>query len=210
MARPKAFDHDETVLKAAGLFRRQGYEGTSVRHLLDELGLSASSFYAAFGGKYELYMEALAAHAALEREQLRLGLAGPGAFKDKFAALLASLISELTGAGGTSSLTLRAAVEEAGTKPEVLAFLSRYLTELIEMVGGLIAAAAERGELRPRHPPEHVARFLLFGALSLGFVAKVSTDRATLDGYAAMVLDSIPNDPVGPHTPIQTNQLPNA
>lgn len=210
MARPKAFDHDETVLKAAGLFRRQGYEGTSVRYLQGELGLSASSFYAAFGGKYELYMEALAAHAALEREQLRLGLAGPGAFRDKFAALLASLISELTGAGGTSSLTLRAAVEEAGTKPEVLAFLSRYLTELIEMVGGLIAAAAERGELRPRHPPEHVARFLLFGALSLGFVAKVSTDRATLDGYAAMVLDSIPNDDAGPHTPIQPDPLPNA
>ncbi|HNQ99423.1 MAG TPA: TetR/AcrR family transcriptional regulator [Trueperaceae bacterium] len=210
MARPKAFDHDDTVLKAAGLFRRQGYEGTSVRHLLDELGLSASSFYAEFGGKDALYMEALAAHAALEREQLRQGLSGPGTFKAKFAGLLAQLIDELTSVGGTSSLTLRAAVEEAGTKPEVLAFLSRYLTELIEMVGDQIATAAERGELRLRHQPQPVARFLLFGALSLGFVAKVSTDRATLDSYAAMVLDAMPGHATGlPGTPHQT-QPPDA
>lgn len=191
MARPKEFDHAEAVLRAADLFRRQGYEATSVRHLLDELGLSSSSFYAAFGGKEQLFMEALAAHADLERDQLRRALSGGGAFREQFACLLRQLIDELTSPGGTSSLTLRAAVEVAASMPEVLEFLSRYLNDLIEMVAGNIAAATARGDLRPRHEPAHLARFLLFSAFNLGFVAKVSDSRETLEGYAAIALGAI-------------------
>lgn len=191
MARPKEFAHDEAVLKAAALFRRQGYEATSVRHLLDELGISSSSFYAAFGGKDGLFMEALEAHAAAEQDQLRLALVGTRPFREQFAGLLAGLIDELAAAGNSSSLTLTAAIELSGSKPEVLEFLSRYVGRVTDMVAGLIAAAVERGELSPRFPPEHLARFLLFSTFNLGFVAKVSTRRETLEGYAAIALAAL-------------------
>lgn len=201
MARPKEFDHDEAVLKAAALFGRQGYEATSVRHLLDELGISSSSFYAAFGGKEQLFMEALAAHAEIERDQLRLFLTGTGAFRDQFKNLLDALIDELASGGGTSSLTLRAAIELAASKPDVLAFLSRYLSELINMVANLITAATERGDISEAYPPEHLARYLLFSAFNLGFVAKVSSRRDTLEGYAAIALHAL--DDHRPHPVIQ-------
>ncbi len=195
MARPKEFNHDQVVLKAAALFQRQGYEATSVRQLLDELGLSSSSFYAAFGGKEQLLMEALEAHANIERDQLRLALEGPGPFRDKFAGLLAVLIDDLTSTGGLSSLTLSAAVELAGTKPEVLEFLSKYMEELVGMVTDLIVVAARRGELVRGPEPEHLSRFLLFSAFNLGFVAKVTGTRDALDGYAAIALTALDSHP---------------
>lgn len=191
MARPKEFDHRSAVRKAAALFSRQGYEATSVRDLLTELGLSSSSLYGAFGGKEELFMEALAEHAEMEREQLRLALVGAGSFKEKFGGLLAALIDELAATGASSSLTLRAAVELAGTKPAVLAFLSDYLTGLIGMVEGLIWAAIDRGDLTTRTNPEHLARYLLFSAFNLGFVAKVTSRREAMEGYAAIVLTAL-------------------
>lgn len=195
MARPKEFDHQTAVLKAAALFGRQGFEATSVRDLLDELGLSASSFYAAFGGKDGLFMEALAANAESERDHLRLSLVGRGPFRDKYAALLTELIDDLATTGASSSLTLRAAVEMAGSKPEVLGYLSHYLTGLIGMVEGLLWAAAERGDLDPRFNPEHLARFLLFSTFNLGFVAKVNNRREVLEGYAAIVLSALDDTP---------------
>lgn len=200
MARPKEFDHDRAVMQAAALFGRLGYEATSVRQLLDELGLSASSFYAAFGGKEQLFMEVLAAHAKLERHQLLETLAEPGPFPAKYSALLAKLITELTSAGGSSSLTLRAAVELASTKAEVLEFLSGYVEDLIGMVAGLITTAARRREVSSRHAPEHLARFLLFSTLNLGFVAKVTSDPEVLGAYATIVLDALSADPRTPAT----------
>lgn len=57
--RPRAFDRDEKLDLAVRLFWRQGYEGTSIRDLTTELGLAAPSLYSAFGGKQQLFDEAV-------------------------------------------------------------------------------------------------------------------------------------------------------
>lgn len=57
--RPRGFDRDVVLAKAAGVFARDGYEGLSVADLAAELGLNHPSLYAAFGPKAALYREAL-------------------------------------------------------------------------------------------------------------------------------------------------------
>ena len=59
--RPRQFDRDDAVDAAVQLFWRQGYESTSLDQLKQAMGgLSAASFYGAFGSKEKLYREALA------------------------------------------------------------------------------------------------------------------------------------------------------
>ena len=58
--RPRSFDTEEAVKKAAILFWEHGYEGTSVQDLTAEMGITTQSLYAAFGSKSELYRLALA------------------------------------------------------------------------------------------------------------------------------------------------------
>lgn len=57
--RPRSFDRDVALDKAIQLFWRQGYEGTSVRDLTDELGITSPSLYSAFGSKEQLFSEAV-------------------------------------------------------------------------------------------------------------------------------------------------------
>jgi AcrR family transcriptional regulator len=57
--RPRSFDRDAALDRAIRLFWRRGYEGTSVRDLTEELGIGAPSLYRAFGGKQELFAEAV-------------------------------------------------------------------------------------------------------------------------------------------------------
>lgn len=59
MGRPRTFDRDQAVEQALQLFWEQGYESTSLSQLKASIGggISAPSFYAAFGSKEALFQE---------------------------------------------------------------------------------------------------------------------------------------------------------
>jgi TetR/AcrR family transcriptional repressor of nem operon len=59
MARVREFDYGHVVDGALQLFWRGGYEATSLDGLLKVVGLSKSSFYGAFGSKYEMLLASL-------------------------------------------------------------------------------------------------------------------------------------------------------
>ncbi|PPT84740.1 hypothetical protein XarzCFBP7410_05525 [Xanthomonas arboricola pv. zantedeschiae] len=54
-----SFDRDEALEIALRLFWARGYEGTSVADLVRAIGIAPPSLYKAFGGKEQLYREAL-------------------------------------------------------------------------------------------------------------------------------------------------------
>lgn len=60
MGRPRQFDRDAALAKAMHLFWQNGFEATSLSQLKAELGISAPSFYAAFGSKEALFQETVA------------------------------------------------------------------------------------------------------------------------------------------------------
>lgn len=66
MGRPRTFDRDAAVEQALHLFWEQGYESTSLTQLKSAIGggISAPSFYAAFGSKEALYQECTARYLA--------------------------------------------------------------------------------------------------------------------------------------------------
>jgi AcrR family transcriptional regulator len=56
--RPREFDRDEALERAMKLFWAQGYEGTTLSDLQKAMGgITAPSFYAAFGSKEALFRE---------------------------------------------------------------------------------------------------------------------------------------------------------
>ena len=57
MGRPRQFDREAALAKAMHLFWEHGFEATSLHQLKTEIGISAPSFYAAFGSKEALFQE---------------------------------------------------------------------------------------------------------------------------------------------------------
>lgn len=60
MARPRSFDEDEVIAKAAGVFSQLGYNAASVDDLVGATGLQRGSLYKAFGSKRDLFEKILA------------------------------------------------------------------------------------------------------------------------------------------------------
>jgi len=74
--RPIGFDKDAALEAAMLLFWERGFEGTSMAHLTQAMGLNPSSIYAAFGDKHALfslavkrYMETRAQYATKALEE---------------------------------------------------------------------------------------------------------------------------------------------
>lgn len=57
--RPLGFKRDDAVATALALFRERGYEGTSIAHLTEAIGVSATSLYGLFANKEALFEEAV-------------------------------------------------------------------------------------------------------------------------------------------------------
>lgn len=58
--RPREFNRDEALQRAVEIFWAQGYEGTTLADLQKAMGgITAPSFYAAFGSKEDLFREAV-------------------------------------------------------------------------------------------------------------------------------------------------------
>ena len=59
MARPLSFNPTEKLHQAMMVFWRNGYEGTSINNLIDELEINRFSLYSQFGDKHQLYLKVL-------------------------------------------------------------------------------------------------------------------------------------------------------
>ncbi|MDA1089518.1 MAG: TetR/AcrR family transcriptional regulator [Proteobacteria bacterium] len=66
----KKFDEEAVLDKAMHAFWRQGYEATSMRNLVDCMGINPGSIYAAFGDKRTLFQKTLDHYEAQSRSML--------------------------------------------------------------------------------------------------------------------------------------------
>lgn len=142
MARPRAYDPDAVLNAAVQAFWKCGYEGTSIRDLVDACGLTTRSMYDAFGDKEQFF------EAAMDRyhEQVLapvLQLLGQGrgiAALEKFANLLCEVGTPdgclYVNTGAERNLVSAAAIKR----------VERYLKRLRLLIRDKLEQAREDGD----------------------------------------------------------------
>jgi AcrR family transcriptional regulator len=90
--RPRQFDRDQALQRAVELFWAHGYEGTTLTDLQKAMGgITAPSFYAAFGSKEDLFREAVELYKDVQGAPIMKALSeGPTARASIEAMLRAS------------------------------------------------------------------------------------------------------------------------
>ena len=68
MGRPRTFDIDSALNIATDMFSRRGYDGTSIGDLTKAIGISAPSFYFAFGSKEGAFRQITETYLARQDE----------------------------------------------------------------------------------------------------------------------------------------------
>lgn len=182
--RPRAFDPDTAVDAGIDLFRRQGFEATSLDALTEAMAISRSSFYAAFGSKHGVLLAALDRYshqrlATLEAIAAEAGGPEPllraivGLDSDKHGCLMVNCVAEL-----------------CPRDPEVAALSARHL----DRIAGILARSLpESGTAGQR------ARALLALALGAQTLHKAGAPPASTEAVLALAIPLIaPPDRVAP------------
>ena len=97
--RPRSFDESDVLDAATCLFWERGYEGTSIKDLIDAMGLTPPSVYAAFGSKEALYGRVLDRYAETFGQLLLRELDAEPDLKRAISALVQDWARLLTGDG---------------------------------------------------------------------------------------------------------------
>jgi TetR/AcrR family transcriptional repressor of nem operon len=135
--------------RAAQLFNRQGYFGSSLSDLMHETGLEKGGIYNHFASKEQLALEAFDYAFALHQQRIQLALEGKRHAVDRLYAMLAyfeSIIEDPLIPGGCP--ILNTAVEADDAHPALLERARNAMDSLRGTIERIVTRGIERHELR--------------------------------------------------------------
>ena len=189
--RPRAYDPQVALARAAEVFWKAGYAGTSLDDLAAATGMNRPSLYAAFGDKRDLYLKtldyyreesrALARHALADNPTLRVFLKR---FYDKALALYLT-----DGPRGCYSIGTAATV--AAVDDGVRAFLADSMRTTDSFLTHQIEKAKKRGELSPGADPAALGYLATATLHTLAIRSRAGLPRKELNALVEAAIDVI-------------------
>jgi TetR/AcrR family transcriptional repressor of nem operon len=167
MARPLTFDPAQTRNAALARFWRDGYQATSLSDLTDAMGISRSSFYAAFGDKRALFVECIDTFAVQTLALIdRLAAAhAPADALRRFLLMGADSVSP--GQAGWGCLLVNTSLETAGFDAGLRDRASAHLGAVEARLSALLGTAG-----LPRAAADAHARYLMTVVAGLRVAAR--------------------------------------
>lgn len=188
----KNFDVDETLDKAMRLFWSRGYEATSMKDLVQGMGINRGSLYDTFGDKRSLFIAALRHYdnqcrktrlATLERRY-----SPKAAIQTLFRDWIDLVLSDSAHSGCFLTNT---ALELSAHDDEVGAIVATSQKETESFFYRLIKKGQVSGEIPMDVNAKQTARVLLADLLGLLVLARSRPERALLQSIASAATSSL-------------------
>jgi TetR/AcrR family transcriptional repressor of nem operon len=196
MPRPREFDVDEATTQAMKQFWSQGYEGTTVPHLVEATGVQRGSLYAAFGSKHALYLAALDRYqqqesAPIARAVRQVVQEGRPARETLRGLLLGMVDQAVDDPARRGCLMVNAITERAACDQDVARRGRQAMTAMTEAFTALLRVAQDRGELPQDRDVVALARFLVLTVQGLRITGVADPDRAALTSAVDVAVAAI-------------------
>jgi len=191
--RPRQYDPDRALAKAAEIFWKQGYAGTSLDDLAAATGMNRPSLYAAFGDKRDLYLKTLERY----RDQSRAMSVKVMAESPTLRVFLKRFYEQAIDiylAGGDEArgcYSISTAPAQATTDPAVRAFLAASIGNTDSFLASRIAKGRERGEVPANAEPQALAQVATATLHTIAVRARVGVPRKQLAALAAAAINLI-------------------
>lgn len=156
--RPRSFDEAAALDAAMLVFWQKGFEATSLDDLTKAMGLSRSSFYAAFGSKQTLFLRAVEHYSRRGLQSLKE--VAETAEGDAVEAMLQALANP---EGGSRGCLLINCITELAPHDDQVAEIGRRHLEAIEDIFSTV--------LDPQNPESARDRASAYSSLAIGTLA---------------------------------------
>lgn len=178
VGRPAAGDSEQTrrrILQAARLrFARDGFRATTTRKIADDVGITSGAIYHYVDSKAALYADVYCETVDDVYTQFEAASTASADLLGQYRAVL-RCACELQEDDPSITGFLVAVAQEAQRHPDLLARMEPQRGRHARFFGGLVAAAAARGELSPDIDRRALAD--LMGAVLTGLARASATER---------------------------------
>lgn len=195
MPRPREFDRDVVLDRAIEVFWTRGYDRTSVQDLVDSMGIQRGSLYAAFGGKHQLFLEALDRYEERFYRKMLDVLSEAESIREGVARIFRDVVLECACGGGSRGCFItNTAVALAEGDDETA---SRVRNNLRRVEDAFESALRNAGESAGGRDPQALARFLTNALQGLRVLSRCCVDVAMLQDVVDVTL-SVLDEPTVP------------
>jgi AcrR family transcriptional regulator len=180
--RPRAYDPEAALKRAADTFWRTGYAGTSFEDISAATGMNKPSLYAAFGDKHALYLEALARYWELALAAMREPLAEDRPLEDALMEVYEDALSIYFSGEGRprGCFVIGTAVPEAVEDGDIRNSLMAGFRTFDSDFEARFRAAREKGELKADADPAALAVLATATLHTIAVRARAGASRADL------------------------------
>ena len=188
--RPREYDADTALGRAAECFWKHGYAGTSLDDLASATGMNRPSLYAAFGNKRDLYLKTLRRYRDESRDTAKALLSDKPSLRVYLGRFYqAALDVYFAGSGGgRGCYSIGTAATESAVDAAVRAFLADTIQSTDAFFATLVRRAIELSEIQPKADPEALARVLTATLHTLAVRSRAGQSRRELEKlYAATI-----------------------
>jgi TetR/AcrR family transcriptional regulator, transcriptional repressor for nem operon len=188
MARPREFDENDVLDAAAQCFWARGYDGTSLRGLIESTGLTGASLYNAFGDKRALYRKTLDRYVEGSiADRIRRCQDLPP--RQAIGAFFEDIITRsLNDAQRKGCMLVNAALEVAPHDPGFQKIVAHVLVRLEQFFRRTVAAGQADGTITTSQSAEDLARHLLGILIGIRVLVRVRPQKALLEGVVRPAL----------------------
>ncbi|MGA5299966.1 TetR/AcrR family transcriptional regulator [Nucisporomicrobium flavum] len=197
IGRPRAFDEETVLARAAEVFWRHGYEGASLSALTGAMGINRPSLYATFGSKEELFQRAFARYHERQAAVARAALDQPTAYASVEAFLRSSADGLTAGDHPAGCLSIQGGLACSPENARISQVLAAGRAATEAALRERLTRAAREGDLPAGVDPQALARFVM--ALSEGHAvhAAAGASREELQASVDIALRVVALTPPG-------------
>ena len=191
--RPRQYDPDQALARAAETFWKNGYAATSLDDLAAATGMNRPSLYAAFGDKRDLYIKTLERYQKRSRAMTVDLLADSKSLREFLTRFYDGAL-DIYRAGGDDArgcYSISTAPAQATVDPGVRAFLNDSIRGTDAFLAEVIGKARERGEIAGSADPAALAQIATATLHTIAVRARVGAPRKELKALAATAIDLI-------------------
>jgi AcrR family transcriptional regulator len=171
--RPREFDIDDALDKAARVFSERGYHATSIGDLTVAMEIASGSIYKAFRDKRDVLLAAFDRYKATRNEQIRRVADTAKTGRERLRDVLLSYFESSQGAEGRRGcLVVGCTVELAGLDPVVAARVSDSLKKNEAFLADVIRQGKSDGSVPAHVNADDTARLLVCLTQGLRVVGK--------------------------------------
>src|SRR4051794_3491765 len=189
--RPRAYDPQVALARAADVFWKAGYAGTSLDDLVEATGINRPSLYAAFGDKRDLYLKTLEYYRDQSRALARAALADDPPLRVLLKRFYDKALELYLSGGPRGCYSIGTAATVAAVDDGVRAFLADSMRTTDSFLTHQIEKAKERGEISRDADPAALAYLATATLHTLAIRSRAGLSRKELQGLATAAIDVI-------------------